>query len=311
MESEIPADKRREVVARYLDQLCVHLAPLAGGGSAVIGDGDGLALDEWEVAAVRVAVVPFSGTVPAISNLMAEAMALRLKLAEDCQILEVSGVSSADPGTPLFETLVLDVAIGRHQLHDLQQECNLLVRDQRFDEAKRLSQFRSRLRDDVKRVEAFLEPPDPAAAEAEGSLQLDTAIHTVEEIEEQQARTGRRVAGLAAVVAILAVVWLAGMVIGARRPAELERLTVEDFQAIAPVVAVEARPPSLYVIVDGALWQNMGESERIGVVAAVGEIVEASRYTGALLRDRDGRTLGEWLLDTGSRLVPQGLATGS
>jgi hypothetical protein len=302
--------------------LAPYLEALRAGGPGVE------ALESWESAAVA-AARPGSW-----QNRVAEALAFRLR----CQ--ERFGESRTD-AEPFERDMagdegVVDAALGLALQQDLKLEVDLLVAAGQVREAKQLTALLRKLSQAVAELKSRIgeegfaraEQLAPTLAEGEGVERarpkaakpqlVEASPEPPTTFKREPRPTGPvrrvvakpRIGHLRPLLAALAVSTLVYMVfIFPRSSGTLApRLELRDFENVPGVVAVRARPPSLFVEVDAAAWRPLGERERQALVASVGTLAEGAGYTGARLQSTEGESLGEWLLKTGARLTPRASA---
>ena len=92
--------------------------------------------------------------------------------------------------------------------------------------------------------------------------------------------------------------------IPALSPPEVKILSMADFAEIPIVVSVDARPPSLFVRINGARWRKLDRQGRLGVINEVGYIIAKADYNGAKFRDENGVLVGEWIRGVGTYEFP-------
>jgi len=80
-------------------------------------------------------------------------------------------------------------------------------------------------------------------------------------------------------------------------------LTMPDLPLSTAIEALDARPPSLYVVVDKQNWNAMPSEQRLQWVEAVGQTAAAAGYTGVNFRTSDGASVAQWLKRKGSQLL--------
>jgi hypothetical protein len=106
---------------------------------------------------------------------------------------------------------------------------------------------------------------------------------------------------LAGLVVVLALVTIPRM----GSPEIPPVLTMKSFSHLEAVRRVAARPPSLYVVLDGPLWQDKTPEEKTRLLEEIGQIADQAGYNGMRARVRDAGTVGEWLKKTGVRVTEQ------
>ena len=279
--------------------------------------------------------------------LLAETLALRLKISEDTKDHETAAGLDDELEAVIAGCLERDLALAESLVADYR-----LVIDQLFvagdrEAANRLGEFRLAVRQDMARVRQLLidevEPtgdapsrlslidraaasaehldldgllPDSPGAESLPDLAADpvaAAQRRLEQLrdrkaaEESKRRQRKRLRYLVAILGFVALVAVGQLILtvvpGLGGP-EAYILTNSDFVSIPVVVAVEANPPSVLVVVKGHRWRKLSEAERKDVVIRVGNIVDRAAYNGVQVRDENGRLLGEWIRGIGIFVAP-------
>lgn len=82
------------------------------------------------------------------------------------------------------------------------------------------------------------------------------------------------------------------------------QLSERDFARFDAVRIVRARPPSLYIGVDGALWDTASPGAKMEMVEAMGVVAEQAGYSGIHIRADNGRVVAEWLKSRGAAIRP-------
>lgn len=323
----------RSVLEPYLarlDVLAQHRGQDDRATRIAVG-GESIVVDPWERGQILLAFEGAGQGARDVPPLIASGVALQTKAYHD-----LSKRPDADHAVPpgvTRDALVHDSELGNALLADLQAAVEQLVQHGRVDDARRVTDFRHKLGRAVEKVIDALGAEVAAAldqkkreaallAEAERLERASEAARLGErrpheqpdlaEIGAVEVRPRREVSGrlkflvgaLVLTLAGLAALHLSG-VLGPRGP-ELPILAVTDFQTHGPVQEVLARPPSVYVRVDGAAWDRLGVEERQAALDGLSGVVEGAGYNGMHLTTMDGRTVGQWLKNTGSRLIAQG-----
>ena len=84
---------------------------------------------------------------------------------------------------------------------------------------------------------------------------------------------------------------------------KIEVLTLDDFAGIPEIIAVEARPPSVYFTLDRKRWEKKSEEGKLKMLRSVGFILARSAYVGAQFWDDRGRNVGEWFKGGTARVI--------
>jgi hypothetical protein len=80
-------------------------------------------------------------------------------------------------------------------------------------------------------------------------------------------------------------------------------LTLPDLPQTGAIQEVNARPPSLYVVVDSDGWRAMPSEQRTQWIEEVGQAASAAGYTGVNVRTGEGASVAQWLKQKGARLL--------
>jgi hypothetical protein len=67
----------------------------------------------------------------------------------------------------------------------------------------------------------------------------------------------------------------------------------------------EAVPPTIFVTLNGKEWAAMNADNRRDMIESTRALLEPAGYQGALFRTADGMSVGQWLKNTGVRLLEQ------
>jgi hypothetical protein len=79
-------------------------------------------------------------------------------------------------------------------------------------------------------------------------------------------------------------------------------LTLRDLPRSEAVVAVTARPPSLFVQVDGQSWSRLNSTEQVDLVERTGAAAQSAGYSGVLFRTTAGTSVAQWMSASGARV---------
>jgi hypothetical protein len=80
-------------------------------------------------------------------------------------------------------------------------------------------------------------------------------------------------------------------------------LNITQFSHVEAVRRIAPRPPSLFVQLNGEIWDGYTTAERRQQIEEIGRIAGAAGYNGVHARTDDGATVGQWLKKTGPRLI--------
>jgi hypothetical protein len=83
----------------------------------------------------------------------------------------------------------------------------------------------------------------------------------------------------------------------------LPTLTLQDVAPRAEIRHVVAKPPSLFVELNGERWRALPRAARMELVEDVGRVAASAGYHGARFRLEDGRTAAQWLEQRGGTLT--------
>lgn len=108
---------------------------------------------------------------------------------------------------------------------------------------------------------------------------------------------------LLAMLVVSVAAWVARNAMDAPRPVVRRELDRESFKTVTAIRDVLSRAPSLFVVVDTAIWKDLSPSERLGVVEQVASAAGAAGYSGAVIRTTEGAVVGQWLKTGGPRLL--------
>ena len=105
---------------------------------------------------------------------------------------------------------------------------------------------------------------------------------------------------LVATLIVSAVGWV--MFAAGRTHVEpLPVLSLSDLPRSEAMVAVTARPPSLFVQVDARSWNRLSSREREVLFENTGTTAQLAGYTGALFRTEAGTSVAQWMKTGGVR----------
>ena len=227
----------------------------------------------------------------------------------------------------LQQEILHDAALGFALGSELQRMIDASVVHGRMEQAKALSAFRPTLSHALVGVRELLDEDERAQAqvmaEALRSLPDDAELPEI----QPRRRRRRRSAGDAAVVtpsarvspdasqrrirlmvvALVGLVALWSVLILPRLMQErLPEFSLSDFRKVQTVISVTARPPSLYVTVDGSAWSRLKPRQRENVVREIAFDLKRAGYTGARFTTANGVTVAQWLRARGVELIEPG-----
>jgi hypothetical protein len=291
-----------------------------------------LTLDTWESDQIRIycesAVPPEAGC----PSILSQGVALLLKSASDIDAMMSQGGASEEQLYGLQAELMLDTAIGMALLREAQKAQDDLIRTGDVALAKKLSKFQHKLRNalaDVKKMigESERERADQitdhlTAAPRQENVSLDklsmnsAATRAAEEYDRLKLQQKLKQKARAALTAlpsrtdllIYALLLALAVWLGAIKLPQVSRhepviLGLADFPGDAIFVRADAKPPSLYLEVDAKAWSGIDAEAKMTMVEAVGDVLEANGYSGALLRTAKNRPLAQWIAGRGASLL--------
>jgi hypothetical protein len=324
--------------------------PDAGRSKRLSIDGVALSLEPWVVACVG-SQEGSPETQTDRFELLSQSLALWLKSALDVRSLRREIKNGSSNLYEEQAKLMLDSAFGAGLLQDLQSCVDGLVRQGDFEEAKRLSKFRgqvSALVREVKQViaesnaysapdaEFEIETPEeipatPAAPQAAAPAAVATSVlrepdpairrpvrrprpvPAVSKPDEPGAKSSGYRTLILFVLDVAALVAWVLLTMPSRMQAQVPAaLGSHDFENASALVEIVARPPALYASVDQKTWSGYDPKRQRRFVDSMGNVLLTHGYWGLLLKTSDGRLVGEWHENGGTRLLeptPQGPKT--
>lgn len=327
--------RRQRALAAYLLQLRLFCTtePTAIDAQLTLEiptEAGGLRLEPWVLEQLHLAFAASElGT--GTSALVAQSVALLIKCGTDRHRLKAA---AGDEDRQLYAgeaELMLDVGLGMALSRELQRAVDEAVQQGGAREAKDLSRLHHIVRRAIADAQGVIaqaerqsaetlsddltdqprqpitRPPDPwlqrlseqAAADHERAVLQRIRHHTRRVVSAFPSRTEM----LVLLLAICLAAWMAVVSLGRLVGDPLPGITIDDLPRSAPLLAVEALPPSLFATVDAEAWAGLDGEERRDVVAAVSNILLTQGYSGALLTTPDGRPVGRWLESRGVELI--------
>lgn len=321
-----PAVKQRaQALNRYLRRL---REPDAASGAArsMLHE---LRADSWTRAKLERGDSPIDDGGVDGRELVAHGCAFLVKCHADLNALR----TTTEPDRAALYTaqaeLMLDVAIGKALLRELQPAIDQEVKAGDMAGAKGFTQFGHRLRKGVASAQAVISRAGRSDAERLADAMtgqpretdpdagaLDQVARRIGNKHDQatrkrslreaalaQIRLPSRTETLVAALACSLLIW-AGLV---QLPAFLDReprsIVVEDY-ADTSVLEVVARPPSLYVTLDAATWGSADPATRDALLSKVVSVpLVDDDYRGALIKTSDGRPVAVWTRGGGIRAL--------
>jgi hypothetical protein len=117
-------------------------------------------------------------------------------------------------------------------------------------------------------------------------------------VEEKQDHTKR----LLLVLGIAALAWMI-LILPRLFREPLPILTLPDLPQSEAIQQVDAKPPSLYIVINERSWKTIPREKRLKWVEEIGQAASAAGYTGANIRTAEGTSVAQWLKQRGARLV--------
>jgi hypothetical protein len=323
-------EERRTALAPYLERL----GRLDGETERPEGADDPLVLvlGDWEQRAVRDALASGAETPRSWESLLAEGVALQKKYFAEVDALAPEGTASPDGEEQLRQRLLHSLAIGLALMEELQREVNGMILGGDVAQAKKLTGFRNKLGQLIMRIKERVDVDGIVLAQALAAEMItpvesrkeSAASRLAEEPEEEgptqpiRLETRHRPLGhmlvreekkdrlkpLLIVLAVAVAVWAVLILPRAWAPS-IPELGDQDLAFSPAIRQVIARPPSLYLVMDGAKWEGMPQHQREELVRQIGETAGGAGYSGVQLRLDDGTTLAQWSETRGVKLVPR------
>ena len=317
-----PTERRRAELSLYLEQL----DQARGAGENWTALTEGARLDEWELEQLDQAL---QQTTEAWHPLLLEGVAYQIKLETDLGFLTPVHERSPEENLELRNLMVQDLALGLALLEETQRSVNQMVLAGQMDEATRLTSFRNKIGQGVQRIKGDLSPEEFAAATARSEQLCEekeeaewrstdfqpianipaptptpTAKPTVRMVQRHDVGQQQRpLKGLLFVLGASICLWAVLILPKITSKNELPTLTLGDISPRSEIRHVEARPPSLFVELDGEAWTTMSNEARLTLIDDVGKAAEAAGYMGAQFKLDSGTRVARWLKQRGSELV--------
>jgi hypothetical protein len=328
------SQRRRGAVDAYVAKLRERLVEQDRPGEPAVIELSGrtVTIEPWIVARILDGGDD-AGRSDTPDGLLAQTVALEMKIACDRNDLELGQRSGGQKLYAAQAELMLDAAIGAALSRELQGVVDDEVRSGRLDDAKSWTRLRNALHKRVAQTKELLADSERQRVESlsdsltdkprletstpEGYGELMRRIDEQETKRKRQQRLKRlgraklanlpsRTEILVGLLAIVAACWLAFIQLPRQLAAPLPVLALDDLPRADGFLEVDARPPSLYLTLDGAMWATLDREARRQLVHTLSSVLLTSDYSGALLRTEDGRPVAQWLALHGVRLLEQG-----
>ena len=289
---------------------------------------DGIELNEWEFDQLAEGL---DESAKAWQSLVVEGVALRNKLVTDLGWVMGSGKIGPEEAAEINELLIADAALGIALVAETQQAINQLILVGEINEAKKLTNFRTKIAQSLAELrprvgedgfstaqelsEGFITPNDRASWTrrtgdsagqrnavprfgAKSQRPTGAVVRVVSGSEE----TGSSLKPLMVLLGVLVMLW-AALILPRLTAEPLPVLKLRDVTPRAEIRHVVARPPSLFVQLDARMWQALSREGRLALVDDVGRTAASAGYHGVNFTVEDGRTAAQWLKERGSELV--------
>jgi hypothetical protein len=340
-----PLAMRTKILAPYLERLGIGVDT---DGKPVelpaIIDADDyiLELDDWERSVLRDHPAGTDAKGRPWPSLVSQGLAFQMRYIERAAFFDGAEVPASERAK-MIGHLIIDGAIGITLLDDLQWAINRLIREGQVQVARRLTEFRNAVNQNVSRVRSYADAEtfarsESAAAElsdgqiqeywpeippeTEGEGQPVSAARKPSPRPSRPKRPPKQVAkplpprppvrdedpNSSRLLSLTIVLVVSGLLWSfvSPRDASFEpppTLTQQDFAKVPSIAEIEARPPSLYVTFSATEWREMGEMQRWRAVEQIGTIATEAGYLGAHMRTSDGKTVGQWLKRRGVKTI--------
>jgi hypothetical protein len=267
------------------------------------------------------------------TRLLAESLALILRTKDDVSDHQTAAAIDPELEAKIRESLNLNSNIADSLAADIGSLIDQAIETGDRSSAVRLGDFRLAVRQQVALIRRVLageadpedkpEDPDSPLAEVPAVAGQPSEEETDEQFEkskrryaklkrtrEKEHRTREQMKRIKILVAFLAIavsfgaVALVVQLIPALNPPEIKILSVNDFTHVPMVLSVEAKPPSLFVRIDGPHWRRITKERRMEIIRKVGRVAADADYNGARFRDENGDLVGEFIRGVGSYEFP-------
>ena len=328
MEKGSGIEERRTALAPYLERL----GRMDGTAEppAEAGIPPALVLGDWEQQVVRAALASTEDGRRHWETLLAEGVALQTKYIAEIDEVAEQGEVAPELEQQLRQRVMHSLAIGLALMDELQREIDGMILGGNVAQAKKLTGFRNKLGQLIAQIKERVGPDEIVLAQALAAEMItpvekkeSPTERRLEEPEEEtpsqavRFETRHRPLGrmlereerknhlkpLLIVLAVAALVWTV-LILPRSFVPTLPELTDQELAFSPAIQEVIARPPSLYLVMDGAAWKKMPEHQREELVRQIGQTADEAGYSGAQLRLRDGTTLAQWSETRGVKLVP-------
>ena len=267
--------------------------------------------------------------------LLAEALAVCLKISEDVRDYQIAARIDEQLEDKIRSALELDHFAGESLIEEFAETIDRTFEAGCREEAVRLGELRLTIRQHMAHIRltlsgqqdgdslaatagapaatglsagglagADLEPPPD---QLEQSRRRYQALKNQRLQEQRERADRRRIRWMLVGVAVAMLLGAASFTIQFLPSVETDRLgelTVDSFEGVPGISSVVAKPPSLFVTVNGAYWDSLDRQHRTRIVTAIGSILIKANYNGAILNHPNGTVVGEWIRGSGSYVYP-------
>jgi hypothetical protein len=325
-----PAHPRQRPLEVYLERLRRDLERQASHGM------DGTDVARYEPWIWREVQRFFAGAddPPGLARSVAHALALREKVLADKARLATCGEHGSRELYTVQAELMLDTAMGTAILREMQAVVDGLVQQGALDLAKQLNGLCHEARGWVARASKSIAESERERAQRLAATLGDRAqerrevsVRACEKrlaraLAEQRSRMRRearlrrrarealaklpsRTEVLTLVLGLALAVWLLGIHLPGNARGVVPPVTAADLPRAEVFTLVEARPPSLYLTVDGAAWERFSQDKRTLVIENVSAAIAPVGYHGIHVATEHGRPVARWLERGGVRLIDE------
>jgi hypothetical protein len=326
LNSDSSARERKNALAPILDRLALLRDEGQGEGLDALGFPPDFTLDPWEERALNQALGEEGNSERDWRSLLAEGIAFQALYFSHSDRSEEA--ESADDEETGREQRIRTAAIGLALMEELQRVIDEALLAGKMDEARRLTGFRNRLAQIAARIRVEVGTEGFQRAESL-SVQMVTPFDLLKtpkkdepKEDEHKPRKAVRFEGrtnyrlgrpvkverrshlktLLVVLAASILAWSILILPRSWRPT-LPVLTHQDLAFSPAIREITARPPSLFLVVDGPEWSRMPAARREELVRQVAESAEAAGYTGAHFRTGGGLGVALWTRLNGVGLI--------
>ena len=142
------------------------------------------------------------------------------------------------------------------------------------------------------------------AAESSGPEQatFDKDYGRVEFSMREAAPDRRSLPLLGGIMVLLAAVWVLRVGLPMWSAPSVPEIDLARLNHPAVLYSV-AKPPTIFVTLKGKEWAALDADGRLELIESARVLLEPAGYQGALFRTADGMSVGQWLKNTGIRLL--------